>query len=287
MIKYLALVIGAIGMISAQNIYDDTDNVLSKEKNLNDTIGKQWFLGLHGGGYGANKKTAAYYQGRGLYGLLSIDEVLSQQTANGSSFYQELRNVLGYDFTITGYPSNMRYRVGVNFGFFGGVSLNKKAKVFIGLNYADLKLLNFITITENNPSLAPSAREDNNIVIQGKEKRLALNIVFQKDFLLDDHFGFYVDMGAQLNVVAATSNDLYFNDGQVQFNIFTPLNNYNPSRASGFGLGAFGGAGLIVDLDAKWTLQLGGRAYYAQANLFNGAPYALQWEAFGKLFWML
>lgn len=273
--------------VGAQNIYDDTDNVERKAPKEKDSTGNQIFLGMHGGGFGANKATASYYAGKGLYGLLSIDEVLVQQGAYGSTFYQELRQILGYDFTITEYPVNMKYRIGVNFGIFGGIKLKQFGKVYGSLNYANLNLLNFVTITEYNPSLAPSARENNRIVIQGKEKRLALNLVFEKDFMLDDHFGFYVDMGAQLNVVAATSNDLYFNDGQVKFNIFNPLNNYNPSKASGFGLGALAGAGIIVDLDDKWLVQIGGRAYFAQANLFNGAPYALQWEAFGKLFWKL
>lgn len=268
MVKSRTNTLIALFLFCAVNVFAQKDSVINKDGYT--------YVGFMAGALFPNQTTAVYYNGGGNNGLYSL-------FTNYPGLKQEITEALEYDFTIVSQANDIRYRIPFYYGFNFGVNSPYYGEFIFEINYTELELITpyEIQILNFTPGYLS---ESTQAILYGKEKRGEINIGYQKGFDYTNSLSFFVEILFNGNIVQATSNDLIIEtpEQQISFNVFSPTNNYNPSKTA-VGFGVIGGIGFKYLLGEKFIFTTAARLNYTQINLIAQKSFQPSFALVSKL----
>ena len=275
--------------INAQN-NDDKDEAETKIYKKSKILS-----GFYIGSYFANKYSASTYDGYGF------DINGNQNSFLNSFMYQKIKNVYGgglgqfdqiasalgvdqgqWEFNESDMPINMRYVPAIMLGFNFKIPVSKNSAFIFNLNGSKLAIEGNFTMTllkvlGSNPAINSNIKT---FAIKGTEKRLLFQLGYQKIFGTDDNINFFGEIGFNGTLSQYNSNTIYINELQIDLTYYLNQNN-NPITSptkppTGFGLGAYAGLGLNIDLNSQFTMQLLYSPSHEKINIGNKPTLKLQ-----------
>jgi hypothetical protein len=248
---------------------------------------KGFHLGLYIGAYWANRSTAYLYDGYGF------DINGQRNTFSNSILYNQIVNVYGggyggtdlvaqllnvntgdWSFRETDMPINLRYTTTYLVGLNMRYQINKKAGITLNINASKLIVNGKFTISSINTNSSGSGNGNglqnqakiNQFTITGAEQRLMFQLGYQRIIGKNEKLNLLVEGGLNVTLAKAQKNQAFFNNDQNPQNNFTidlmsvynqsPNNFYTAKYLIGAGVGAFGGIGLHLTINPRYTIQL-------------------------------
>lgn len=265
------------------------------EPSIEDTTGsssafipnKGFHLGLYVGGYWANRNTAYIYDGYGFdqngQRNTFANSILRDQLVNvygggygGNDLIAQLLNVSSSDwyFKETDMPINLRYTTTYLVGLNMRYQINKKAGITLNINASKLVVNGKFTIATTGNSLGTGSGNGlqnqakiHQFTITGTEQRLMFQLGYQRIIGKHEKLNLMLEGGLNVTLSKAQKNQAFmYSDINGGLNNFTidlmnaynqpPYNFYSAKYLIGAGVGAFGGIGLHLTINPKYTIQL-------------------------------
>ena len=266
---------------------------------------KGFHAGLYVGSFWANKNTAYIYDGYGFdvngqrnsfaNSLLYNQIVNVYGGANGGTDYiAQLLNVshTDWNFTEQDMPINLKYTTTFLVGLNTRYQINKKASITLNINGTKLAVNGKFTIRSANASsgfnnATSSQSKLNQFTIIGAEQRLMFQLGYQRVIGNNQKLNFLIEGGVNFILSKAQKNQAILNadvnSGQNNItidlmNIYhqSPYNFYSAKYLIGGGIGAFGGIGLHLTINPKYTVQLLYNPSYDRISLGYNPVFKLQ-----------
>lgn len=253
-------------MAQDETTTNNSDTVSTESK-------KRFHAGLYIGSYIANNYTASIYDGYGFdidgnkndfLNSLMYQKIVMQY-GGGYGQTDQIALALGVDhsdwaFNESDMPVNMHYTPAFVVGLNCRYSIGSKNELLLNVNAAKINVTGNFTIYTKPPS---NSTQINNSIrtfpIIGSEKRLMLQLGYQRIIGNDDKFNFIVEGGLMATIVQADKNTITINNLQIDLtSYYNQAQNPSPypvQKLLGVGLGAFAGAGVNITANPKWTLQ--------------------------------
>lgn len=262
---------------------------------------KTFHLGLIVGAYWANKSTAYLYDGYGFdqNGQRNsfANSVLYNQIVNvygggngGPDLIAQLLNVDHKDwyFNEQDMPFNLKYTttylVGLNLRY----QVDQKSNITLNINGTKIAVNGKFTISSTTTSNGfTSQAKQNQFTIVGAEQRLMFQLGYQRIIGNHEKLNLMVEGGlnfilskAQKNQALLTS-DLNGGQNNIYIDLMAayqqpPYNYYTAKYFIGAGIGAFGGIGLHLTINPKYTIQLLYAPSYDRIGLGYAPSFKLQ-----------
>lgn len=246
---------------------------------------KGFHAGIYIGAYWANKSTAYIYDGYGFdqNGQRNsfTNSVLYNQIVNvygsgngGTDYIAQLLNVNPGDwyFNEQDMPINLRYTTTYLIGLNTRYRINKKESITLNAYGTKLAINGKFTISSvtstNFGSGSSSQARINEFTIIGAEQRLMFQLGYQRILGDNEKLNFMVEGGlniilakAQKNqaILASSNPNLSQNSITIDLmNIYNqpPYNFYTSKYMTGVGIGFFGGFGLNLNINPRYSIQL-------------------------------
>lgn len=265
------------------------------------SLRKTFHLGLIVGAYWANKSTAYLYDGYGF------DENGQRNSFANSVLYNQIVNVYGgrnggpdliaqllnvdskdWYFNEQDMPFNLRYTTTYLVGLNMRYQVDKKSNITLNINGTKISVNGKFTISSTTTSNGfTSQAKQNQFTIVGAEQRLMFQLGYQRiignheklNLMLEGGLNFILSK-AQKNQALLTSE---LNGGQNNIYIDLmaayqqpPYNYYAAKYFIGAGIGAFGGIGLHLTINPKYTIQLLYAPSYDRIGLGEAPSFKLQ-----------
>ncbi|MEO6304713.1 MAG: hypothetical protein ABIP51_16245 [Bacteroidia bacterium] len=256
---------------------------------------KKTLVGMYVGAYFGNKYSASTYNGYGFdyegnrnnFTNSLMNQKINNQYAGKYGQQDQIAAALGVDpgnwtFNESDMPQNMHYTPSIMVGFNFRHSVNKSAAILFNINGSKLNLEGNFTMTILKPQ-NPNPALNNNIQsfgIKGREQRLLFQLGFQKLLGDDDKLNFFVEAGfigtlAKIDRSLIMINNLTINLMDYYNQTLYPAP--GPTRTQiGFGVGAFAGLGLNVDINPKFLVQLLYSPSFEKINIGTSPTLKLQ-----------
>jgi hypothetical protein len=266
---------------------------------------KGFHAGLYVGAFWANKNTAYIYDGYGF------DINGQRNTFNNSILYDQIVNVYGganggidyiaqllnvnpndWNFTEQDMPFNLRYTTTYLVGLNTRYQINKKSSITLNINGTKLVVNGKFTIRSANSNSGlnnanSSQAKLNQFTIIGAEQRLMFQLGYQRVLGNNEKLNFMVEGGLNVILSKAQKNQAILNtdvnSGQNNItidlmNVYnqSPYNFYSAKYLVGGGIGAFGGIGLHLTFNPKYTIQLLYNPSYDRISLGYNPKFKLQ-----------
>ncbi len=255
----------------------------------------RFLTGLYFGSYFANKYSASTYSGYGF----DVDgnrnsflnsfmyQKIKNEYGGGYGYYDRIAEALGvdqhqWDFTEADMPVNMRYvptlLIGLNLKF----PLERRGAFIFHVNGAKLNVEGNFTISTLRPQ-NPDPSNNSNIrtfPITGREQRLQFQFGYQQIFGDDEKFSFFGEIGVNGTLAKFDKNTIFINNlvidltyywNQTQFAAPPPTRN-----PIGFGLGAFAGLGMNLDVSPRFIVQIFYSLTHEKINIGTNPTLKLQ-----------
>ncbi len=281
-------------LVTITGVAQDDDSLTFSEKQPK--AGKKFVLGLYIGSLFANQYTASMYDGSGFdasgnknsFDNSWINQKINYQYGymNGAQYDQIaglLTNAINsgnqgstgpnsggvvivspgtWVFQQSDMPTNMRYKPAISVGLNTRYSVDKMNAIIMNVNASQIAVSgNFLIET---PQLTGSTQMTNSTIqtfsILGQEQRLVLNFGYQHLFgNKDANFNVFVEGGLNASLTKFTSNTIII--GTQSFDLLSyfnsSLNTQGPAkRPIGAGFGAFGGIGVNIKTNTKYSAQV-------------------------------
>ncbi len=257
--------------------------------------------GLFVGAYWANKSTAYIYDGYGF------DENGQRNSFGNSILYNQIVNVYGggnggvdiiaqllnvdhkdWYFTEQDMPFNLRYTVTYLVGLNLRYQVNKKANITLNINGTKLSVngkFNINSVTTNGGF--QTAVKQNQFTIVGAEQRLMFQLGYQRLIGDNEKINLLVEGGLNIIMAKAQKNQAVLTStlsgGQNNISIDLmqaykqpPYNYYAAKYLIGVGIGVFGGIGVNVNINRRYSLQLLYSPSYDRVGLGYAPSFKLQ-----------
>lgn len=302
--KFLYYILLIIAGLATLNL-----NGQEYQPSVQDTVAQESFTphkGFHAGAYigafWANKNTAYLYDGYGF------DENGQRNTFANSILYNQIVNIYGganggndliaqllnvdhkdWYFTEQDMPINLKYSVTYLVGLNTRYQINKKASISLNINGTKLLVNGKFTISSTTTSNGFQSQATlNQFTIVGAEQRLMFQLGYQR--ILGDNEKLNVMVEGGLNVILSKAqknqailNSSNPNNSQNNLTIDlmsvynqVPYNYYSAKYLVGAGIGAFGGIGLHLTINPKYTIQLLYSPSYDRISLGYNPKFKLQ-----------
>lgn len=275
----------------AQSVFSQTDTD-TQEGAININPSKSFHLGLYIGSYFANKHTASLYDGYGydmngqrndFANSILRNTIVNQYGGgfNGVDQIAQLLNVSPQDwyFNEAGMPVNLRYNptymVGLNMRY----NLDNKQSISLNINGTKLSVNGKFVInttatgTSTNPAFNNQNRQ-NVFTVTGAEQRLYFQLGYQKYLGKNEKINFIAECGLSVVMSKVDRNQAFINanNNTLVIDLMSAYNRdtYNYIRAKyfvGVGLGCYGGLGINLNINPKYTIQLLYQPYYDRIQL--------------------
>lgn len=263
---------------------------------------KGFHAGLYIGGFWANAHTAYLYDGYGF------DQYGQRNSFNNSILYNQIVNVYGngnndmiaqllnvnhtdWQFTESNMPFNLRYTTTYMVGLNTRYQLDKKQNITININGTKLVVNGKFTINSNSNSTGfqtPGASSRvNQFTIVGAEQRLMFQFGYQRLLGKNEKINFLVEGGFNIIMSKAQKNqallnsDLYNGANNIYIDLMSiynqsPYNYYSAQYLIGVGIGAFGGIGINLNINPKYSIQVLYAPSYDRINLGYSPEFKMQ-----------
>jgi hypothetical protein len=291
--------------INAQEYEPSVQDTANQSSNY--VVGKGFHLGLYVGAYWANRSTAYLYDGYGFdqngQRNTFANSILREQLVNvygggngGTDLIAQLLNVASTDwyFRETDMPFNLRYTTTYLLGLNMRYQINKKAGITLNINASKLIVNGKFTIGTTGNSLGSGSgtglvnqAKIHQFTITGAEQRLLFQLGYQRIIGKHEKLNLMVEGGLNVTLSKAQKNQAFLNsDLNGGTNNFTidlmsaynqpPYNFYSAKYLIGAGVGAFGGIGLHLTINPRYTIQLLYTPSYDRINLGYTPNFRLQ-----------
>lgn len=252
-----------------------------KDSIQQNTIHKGFHAGLYIGAFSANKNTAYLYDGFGF------DQNGQRNTFGNSILYNQIVNVYGggyggvdliaqllnvdhkdWYFNEQDMPINLQYTTTYLIGLNTRYQINKKESISLNINGTKLIVNGKFTIssTTTNNGFQSQAKQ-NQFTITGAEQRLMFQLGYQRILGNHEKLNFMAEGGLNIILSKVQKNEAYLTsemyNGANNFTIDlmsvynqSPYNYYSAKYLVGAGIGVFGGLGLHLTINPKYTVQL-------------------------------
>ncbi len=236
--------------------------------------GIRFSYGLNLGLFLAHPQTASYYNGEGQSAGGNLRPSLAQTISNDYT-YNQIRNSLGYDFSLHQLPGAMKYDPALMFGLFGEIRISDRFSVSGEFNYTRLQTRDAFTLMLDRFS---SIEGDNieTFLIRGNEERSDLRLG-GRIYTARSQQGmqFYFETGASLIDLRVRENS--FTIAGNAYSLYVPGNyQFNLERDFGIGFGAYFSAGSMFSIANTPRLGVGYTAILNRINLGNNQDMLLQ-----------
>ena len=295
-----------IVLLSFSSITTAQENNEPETDSLINAIPQKGFhAGLYIGGYWANRNTAYLYDGYGFdqNGQRNdfANSILRNQIVNvygaaqgGTDLIAQLLNVgpNEWSFTENDMPLNLRYTTTYQVGLNTRYQIDKKSSILLNINAAKLVVNGKFTISSNGASTGlPNQIKLNQFTIVGGEQRLGFQFGYQKVLGKHEKLNVMVEGGLNFILSKVQKNQAFLaadpNSGQnnsqnnITIDLMTlynqpPYNFYASKYFVGVGIGAFGGVGLHLTFNPKYTIQLLYTPSYDRIGLGYNPNFKLQ-----------
>lgn len=248
-------------------------------------VKKGFHAGIYVGAYWANKSTAYLYDGYGFdqNGQRNsfTNSVLYNQIVNvygsgngGTDYIAQLLNVNPGDwyFNEQDMPINLRYTTTYLIGLNTRYRINKKESITLNAYGTKLAVNGKFTISSvtstNFGSGSSSQARINEFTIVGAEQRLMFQLGYQRILGDNEKLNFMVEGGlniilakAQKNQAILTSSNPNLSQNSITIDLMNiynlpPYNFYTSKYMTGVGIGFFGGFGLNLNINPRYSIQL-------------------------------
>jgi hypothetical protein len=266
---------------------------------------KGFHAGLYVGAFWANRNTAYIYEGYGfdINGQRNTfaNSILYNQIVNvyggangGVDYIAQLLNVnhSDWNFTEQDMPINLKYTTTYLVGLNTRYQINKKASITLNINGSKLVVNGKFTIRSANSSnglnnATSSQSKLNQFTIIGAEQRLMFQLGYQRVIGNNEKLNFMIEGGLNVILSKAQKNQAVLNadvnSGQNNItidlmNLYNqpPYNYYSAKYLVGGGIGAFGGIGIHLTINPKYTVQLLYNPSYDRISLGYNPKFKLQ-----------
>jgi hypothetical protein len=292
-------------MMNAQEYEPSVQDTANQSSNY--VVGKGFHLGLYVGAYWANRSTAYIYDGYGFdqngQRNTFANSILREQLVNvygggygGNDLIAQLLNVASTDwyFRETDMPFNLRYTTTYLVGLNMRYQINKKAGITLNINASKLIVNGKFTIGTTGNSLGSGSgtglvnqAKIHQFTITGAEQRLMFQLGYQRIIGKHEKLNLMLEGGLNVTLSKAQKNQAFLNsDLNGGANNFTidlmsaynqpPYNFYSAKYLIGAGVGAFGGIGLHLTINPRYTIQLLYTPSYDRINLGYTPNFKLQ-----------
>ena len=301
LIIYLIILCNTSFAQDNDTINDATNNTRIKEKGFH--------AGVYVGAYWANKSSASLFDGYGF------DEFGVRNTFANSLLYNQIVNVYGggyngidliakllnvdhkdWYFNEQDMPTNLNYTTSYLVGLNTRFQVDKKTNITFNINASKLIVNGKFTISSTTTSNGFQSQPiQNQFTITGGEQRLMMQLGYQKIIGNNNKLNFMLEGGlnvvfskAQKNIAYLT-NSLYNGANNITIDLMNiynqvPYNTYSPKYLIGAGIGVFGGAGLHLTINPKYTIQLLYSPSYDRISIGYNPKFRLQ-NGFGLRFY--
>jgi hypothetical protein len=283
------------------SLIEDETSVKQKQKSFH--------AGVYVGSYWANKSSASLFDGYGF------DEFGVRNTFANSILYNQIVNVYGggyngvdliaqllnvdhkdWYFNEQDMPTNLRYTTTFLVGLNTRFQVDKKTNITFNINASKLIVNGKFTISSTTTSNGFQSQPiQNQFTITGGEQRLMMQLGYQKIIGNNKKLNFMLEGGlnvifskAQKNIAYLTSSS--FNGANnITIDLMSiynqqPYNTYSPKYLIGAGIGAFGGIGLHLTINPKYTVQLLYSPSYDRISIGYNPKFRMQ-NGFGLRFY--
>lgn len=221
--------------------------------------GSSFYFGINAGSIMANKYTAPYYSG---YSDFSIKDLIGIQT-----IYNQIYNKIQKDFVLSEYPSNERYRWGLDLGLHLGYYLDESTALFSNINVQRIKTQEVFTISATDPAnpfgdpiIFPES-------VIGEERRMQIDLGVHIDYGDRYKAGGYLELFGSFNAVKAQKNDVIIEG--LRYSLLRQSTIYNRYDVGGIGWGAGIGTGVRMKFNDKFSFDVGANASFQRINLWE------------------
>lgn len=252
---------------------------------LTPIVKKGFHAGIYVGAYWANKSTAYLYDGYGFdqNGQRNsfTNSILYNQIVNvygsgngGTDYIAQLLNVNPGDwyFNEQDMPINLRYTTTYLIGLNTRYRINKKESITLNAYGTKLVVNGKFTISSvtstNFGSGSSSQARINEFAIVGAEQRLMFQLGYQRILGDNEKLNFMIEGGlniilakAQKNQAVLISNNPNLSQNSITIDLMNiynqpPYNFYTSKYMTGVGIGFFGGFGLNLNINPRYSIQL-------------------------------
>ena len=244
-------------------------------------------IGINGGVYFANRNTSIQYNG--FYNNYGINSILNQSNNKPyiDQYFQNTFNSQIYsisDGEMERLENNIKYNASPEIGFHLGL-VNKNSKLFVDINFSNIRVQDFITFeVQNQNSTMSTEPQYVPISITGKEKRNIINLGYQKKIYEESKITIHYPIFVQFLKVEIDGNYITIDDQPYSI-IHNFQTSTNPSQNQGrIGLGL--GSGLIVNyfVNKDAYFDFGYHIQYSKTNFSeNLNPWGIQHSLFARI----
>lgn len=268
--------------VVAQDDNPDPDEDLTV--NLSGVEG--FHFGFFLGAYFPNNSTASIYDGYGIdlngeknsftnsYMYRKI--VLENSGLNGQPdrIAEQLEIQPGpgaWTFDESNMPENLKYKPAFLLGIHLNYGISKKGSVLLNLNFARVTATGVFTIiTPKPPGANQFYQTIHTFALRGSEQRSMFQLGYNHIFGNHKYVNFFAEAGMCVNYAKMLKNFIQINALTLDLTTFNNQGGYNyyePKEYTGWGLGVFGGLGLYLRLNSKFTAKVLYNPSYEKINI--------------------
>jgi len=306
--KLQQLVIISLMLMCNISFAQENDSLIEDETSIKQKQ-KSFHAGVYVGSYWADKSSASLFDGYGF------DEFGVRNTFANSLLYNQIVNVYGggyngvdliakllnvdhkdWYFNEQDMPANLKYTTTFLVGLNTRFQVDKKTNITFNINASKLIVNGKFTISSTTTSNGFQSQPiQNQFTITGGEQRLMMQLGYQKIIGNNKKLNFMLEGGlnvifskAQKNIAYLTSTS--FNGANnITIDLMSvynqqPYNTYSPKYLIGAGIGAFGGIGLHLTINPKYTVQLLYSPSYDRISIGYNPKFKMQ-NGFGLRFY--
>jgi len=286
--------------VKAQDLEEDDD--------LEELDGLQGIKGFHVGfylgGFFANKSTTGLYDGYG-FDLNGERNTFANSFMYRKIFYEygggngqtdiiaEQMNVDPgtWHFTESDMPSNLKYKPAFMLGLHLNHGFTKRDNLLLNLNFARLTVEGNFTITIDKP---PNQNQFFKTIydypLRGNEQRMQLQLGYGRIFGNNKFVNFFAEAGFSVNYAKLQKYFIQIESLRIDLTSFSNLGGYNyiePEQYIGWGVGVFGGAGVYLRLNSRYTAKILYAPSYEKVNIGLEPKATLQHNAGLRIYYRL
>lgn len=236
-----------------------------------------FYFGVNAGGYLANKHTAGYYGG---YGDFAIQDLIAIP-----QIYSQIYNQLQKDFYMGEYPSNVRYRTGLDVGLHLGYYLDESTAVFSNVDLVRLRVQEVFTLEAENPANPSGDPLIFPQVVSGEENRMIIDLGLHIDYGDRNKASGYLEFFGSFNSVKAKKNEVIIEDA-LRYSLLMQPNVYNRTELGRVGWGFGVGTGCRLKFNTSFSFDIGVNASFQRIGLFVDERLKLNPLIYVRILWL-
>jgi hypothetical protein len=243
-----------------------------EEGNTKPTVNR-WNFGINFGVYDAHKYPASYYNG-----FYTNENNISYVMSN-YYWYQDIKQALGASDTVivADFPFDIHYNVVMSGGVFLRYNFDKNWGLCVDVNYTQMKTEDALAF-EVDPMSFPTLPDYRMIPITGKERRVHMDLLLQRNFWTKSSIYLFIQGGAYMNYTRVQALSIFVDREYSLINVYgnqvyVPNTNMQEDQVilGGVGYGALLGGGMGIPLVDFLGVEPGGYLTYSNVAL-NGYP---------------